>query len=147
MCVMQSTQPLAVESLGIVTLVVEDIDTALDWYQEKLGFELAMDEEFEYEGETGRWVTIRPAGDSVQFTLIEVDDPLYETSRDLLEARFGTDQMLTFETRDIDAAVAAFEAHDVDHDDIAEMAWGRFVMFRDIDGNELQLHENPELGA
>lgn len=148
MCVMQSTQTLAVDSLGIVTLVVEDIDTSLAWYQDHLGFELGSDEAFEMDGETGRWATIAPAGSSdVQFTLVEVDDPMYEESRDLLESRLGTDQMLTFNTRDIDAAVTVFEEQDVDHDDIMEMAWGRFVMFRDVDGNELQLYENPELAA
>lgn len=51
---MQSTQPIAVESLRIITLAVEDQDEALDWYRDNLGFEVAADETFEMDGETGR---------------------------------------------------------------------------------------------
>ena len=145
---MQSTQPLAVESLGIITLVVEDQDAALDWYQDCLGFEVTADETFEMDGETGRWLTIAPAGaPTPEIALVAVDDPMYADYRDLLESRLGTDQMWTFETSDIDATVEHLEDNDVDVDEVREMPWGRFVMFRDLDGNELQLHETAELEA
>lgn len=145
---MQSTQPIAVESLGIVTLVVEDQDAALDWYQDVLGFETVADETFEMEGETGRWLTMAPAGShDVEIALVAVDDPMYERTHDVLESRLGTDQMWTFNSPDLDAAVEHLEDSDVDVDEIREMPWGRFVMLRDIDGNELQLYENAELEA
>lgn len=121
---MQSTQPLAVESLGIVTLVVEDQAAALDWYRDVLGFEVAADETFETDGETGRWLTITPASEqAIEIALVAVDDPLYERSRDVLESRFGTDQLWTFNTPDIDAAVERLADQDVDIDDIRELPW------------------------
>lgn len=145
---MQSAQPLAVESLGIVTLVVEDKDAALAWHRDVLGFETIADETFEMEGEIGRWLTISPAGSQdIEIALVAVDDPMYERSRDLLESRLGTDQLWTFNSPDLDAAVEHLEDQDVDVDEIREMPWGRFVMFRGLDGNELQLYENAELEA
>lgn len=145
---MQSTQPIVVESLGIITLVVEDQDAALDWYQDTLGFEVAADESFEMDGETGRWLTITPAsGQAIEISLVAVDDPMYEQFSDVLESRLGTDQMWTFNTPDIDAAVEHLADKDVDVDDVREMPWGRFVMFRDLDGNELQLYENAGIDA
>ena len=143
---MQSTQPIVVESLGIVTLVVDDQEAAHTWYQDVLGFETTADEEFEMEGETGRWLTIAPAGSKTpEIALVSVEDPAYAEYRDLLESRIGTDQMWTFNTSDIDAAVEHLEDCDVDVDEIREMPWGRFVMFRDLDGNELQLYENAKI--
>lgn len=67
---------------------------------------------------------------------------MYEQFSDVLESRLGTDQLWTFNTPDIDAAVEHLADQDIDVDDIRELPWGRFVMFRDLDGNELQLYEN-----
>lgn len=46
--------------LALVTLIVEDYDTALAWYREKLGFEVLEDTVL---GAGKRWVVVAPPGE------------------------------------------------------------------------------------
>jgi catechol 2,3-dioxygenase-like lactoylglutathione lyase family enzyme len=141
-------QPMAVEKLTIVTLVVNDQEAAREWYEEKLGFEVRADAPFEMEGKTGRWLTVAPTGNSeIEIALVSPDPDLYDMETlEELGAMHGTTTMWTFTTQDIDAAMAELEANGVDVDgETTDMEWGRFLMFRDLDGNALQLHEPAEM--
>ena len=48
-----------IERLSHVTIIVRDIDEALDFYTKKLGFEKVMDSPM---GPGMRWVTVAPRG-------------------------------------------------------------------------------------
>lgn len=142
---MSTTQrPVSVESLSVVTLAVEDQAAALDWYVERLGFEIQADAPFEMAGREGRWLTVAPPGNTeVEIALVELDPDLYDGPMiDRLRAMHGTDTMWTFTTPDLDAAVEDLRENGVAvDDDIRETPWGRFAMFHDLDGNALQLYE------
>lgn len=140
-------RPVSVESLAVVTLVVEDQDAALDWYVERLGFTVAADAPFEMAGNEGRWLTVQPPGnDDVEIALVELDDDLDGEMSGRLEELHGTDPMWTFTTRDLDAAIEDLRDRDVAvDDDVRETPWGRFAMFHDLDGNALQLYEPAEM--
>lgn len=130
-------------SLSNVTLVVKDVDDALAFYTETLDFEPRMDEVFELDGVTGRWVTIGLPGQDVDIALVTADEPYYdEETSDLLESRLGTETWWTFHTADCEASVAALEAADVEITEAPqERPWGTEAMFADPCGNEFGLFE------
>ena len=64
-----STQsPTTVTNLGVVMFSVSDVDAAIAFYTEKLGFELRADVRF---GEDGgmRWVEVAPPGSTARLAL------------------------------------------------------------------------------
>lgn len=141
-------RPVPVEKLTIVTLAVEDQQAALDWYEEHLGFDRRADAPFEMDGKEGRWLTMAPPGnEEIEIALVEPDPDLYEGAMlERIQEMHGTDPMWTFTTEDIDAAIADLDDRGVDVDaETMDTPWGRFAMFRDLDGNALQLHESVEM--
>jgi predicted enzyme related to lactoylglutathione lyase len=141
---MSSTQQqVGIESLQIVPVVVEDVDDAIEFYTGTLGFEVRTDEEFEMEGESGRWVTVGVPGESVEVAIMAADEPYYdEETRSLLEQKLGSQTWYTFRTDDCAASVAALEAADVEITrEIQEYPWGTEAMFADPFGNEFSLFE------
>ena len=51
--------------ISVVTLTVDDVDRAVDFYTQKLGWEKTMDVPM---GD-GRWVTVAPSASQTAFTL------------------------------------------------------------------------------
>jgi uncharacterized glyoxalase superfamily protein PhnB len=49
--------------------------------------------------------------------------------------------------RDADAALALLTEKGVDADPVDDQPWGRFVTFRDPDGNQYTLQQLPEFSA
>ena len=49
--------------LGLITLVVDDYDSAIEFFVNVLGFDLVEDSPSQSErGQSKRWVVVRPAG-------------------------------------------------------------------------------------
>lgn len=67
--------PTTVTSLGVVMFTVSDVDAALRFYTEKLGFEVRADISF---GEAGdnRWLEIAPPGSVARLSL---NPPMHST--------------------------------------------------------------------
>jgi len=57
--------------LGLATLVVSDYDTAIAFYVDAVGFELAADVDL---GAGKRWVVVRPPGGTTGLLLAEAGD-------------------------------------------------------------------------
>lgn len=134
---------IGIESLDIVPVVVSDLDEAIDFYTETLGFEVRMDEEFEMDGETGRWVTVGVPDDDLQIALTPADEPYYDDeTREALASKLGTQTWYTFRTDDCEASESALEAAGVEITrGLQEYPWGTEVMFADLDGNEFGVFE------
>ena len=65
----ESTQvPTTVTNLGVVMFTVGDQDAAIDFYTQKLGFELRGDTPFGEHGEM-RWVEVAPPGSTARLAL------------------------------------------------------------------------------
>lgn len=144
---MSTTQrQVGIESLAYVPIVVDDLDEALEFYTETLGFELTQDEEFEIDGTTGRWVTIGLPGDNVQFSLRTDDEPYYdEDTNALMAARKGIETYYTFSTDDCEACVESLREAGVDiTEEPVSYPWGTEAMFVDPTGNEYSLFEYAE---
>lgn len=136
-------QDVGIESVAIVPIVVDDVDEALEFYTEKLGFEVRADEAFEIDGEDGRWVTIGVPGDDLQFDVMTADEPYYnDERRELLETKRGTETYYTFRTQDCRASVDALEAAGVEiTQEPRDEAWGTMAMFADPTGNQFALYQ------
>jgi catechol 2,3-dioxygenase-like lactoylglutathione lyase family enzyme len=115
--------------VGTVVIPVSDQDKALEFYVDKLGFEVRMDGSF---GEGQRWIEVAPPGATTTIALVlppEGDPAEIEVS---------------FATKDAEADHAEMKARGVEAD--AELIrMGDFVppmfTFRDPDGNRFRMVE------
>lgn len=122
---------MAIKSLTHISLFVRDQDEALAWYQEKLGFEICMDNEM-LPGT--RWLTISPAGNkTTEFVLMlaNTDDE---------KSRIGSNLMTVLSTDDCvgDMQMLAREQVEI-VSAVEELPWGMSGVIRDLYGNPYNL--------
>ncbi len=67
---MNASTPTTVTNLGVAMFTVADQDAALDFYTEKLGFEVRGDDRFGENGEM-RWLEVAPPGSTARLALNE----------------------------------------------------------------------------
>jgi catechol 2,3-dioxygenase-like lactoylglutathione lyase family enzyme len=120
-----------VSQVGTVMVPVGDQDRAIEFFVEKLGFELRGDTPF---GEGDRWVEVAPPGAETTVALVQPR----EGEATGIESRIG------FKSEDVDADHAALRSRGVDVDEEV-MRMGDPVppmfFFRDPDGNRFLLVE------
>jgi len=118
-----------VTQVGTVMVPVADQDRAIEFYTDKLGFELRADTPF---GNGDRWVEVAPAGAATTVALV----------LPLEGQEVGVESRIAFQSRDVDADHAALRDAGVDVDPEV-MRMGDPVppmfFFRDVDGNRLLL--------
>jgi catechol 2,3-dioxygenase-like lactoylglutathione lyase family enzyme len=123
------TTKTRVEKIANVVIPVADVDRAIEFYVEKLGFEKRIDVPFEGQY---RWVEVAPAGAESTIALAPPPPHKPETG--------NRETGITLFTEDIDADHAQLKADGVDVDDeisrmgepIPPMFW-----FRDQENNTL----------
>lgn len=70
------TRSVADVRLGLITLVVDDYDSAIEFFVNVLGFDLVEDSPSQSErGQPKRWVVVRPAGAQTGIVLARADGP------------------------------------------------------------------------
>ena len=114
-----------ISQVGVVMLPVSDVDRAIEFYTEKLGFEKRSDVPY---GDGDRWVEVAPPGGATRVALVP---PRGDVSA-------GSNSRLAFSTDDADAVHADLKGRGVDvdaevsrmGDPVPPMFW-----FRDQDGN------------
>jgi catechol 2,3-dioxygenase-like lactoylglutathione lyase family enzyme len=99
---------------------VADLDRAIRFYEDMLGFRLSS-----------RDAVARFRVDGVLVELVPTEDP------QLLSGQGNA--RLTLAVRDLDAAVAGLARKAVETSDVHPVSNGRFVTLRDPDGNEVVL--------
>lgn len=125
-----STAPLLTH-LSVVTVHIKDQDEALRFYTEVLGFEKRGDAPV---GPDMRWVTVAPAGSTVEMSLVSTYD---------VGAPIGGNTGLVFETADLDAAYEALSGRGVTFTrPPVKESFGGWAEFEDHDGNTFGLHAN-----
>ena len=120
--------------ISLVCLTSADVDRAIGFYVDKLGFEKRTDVPF---GDAYRWVEVYPPGGS---TGIALAPPQADTTAG------GQNTGITITTDDIDATHAALRDAGVDVDPhVARMGDPIPPIFwlRDPDANVLMVVENP----
>jgi predicted enzyme related to lactoylglutathione lyase len=125
--------------ISVVTLFVNDIDRAIDFYTKKLGWEKTMDEQM---GEDMRWVTVAPKGAQTAFTLSK-GGPNWSPDK-----KAGGFSGVVIEVDDV------YQAHDqlkklgIEFEDEPKTEpWGGWAMFKDSEGNIHGLHSSVPAGV
>ena len=107
--------------IELVSIPVTDIDRAIAFYTDQVGFTLDHDHRV---SDAIRFVQITPPGSACSILVGH-----------LSEMKPGTQRGVQCVIPDADAALAQLRAAGVDAQGVDEQPWGRFVYFSDPDGN------------
>ena len=123
-----------------------DVDAALKFYTELLGFQKKMDNEM---GPGQRWLTVSPA-DQPDFEVVLMDLQGWVPAEQIEQARAGLahQSQLMVATNDIEGLFARLKAEGVElvTPEINTMPWGRDLVFRDPSGSTIYVVEPPAQG-
>jgi predicted enzyme related to lactoylglutathione lyase len=114
--------------LELVAVPVSDVDRAKAFYTEQVGFNADHDHQVSDEM---RFVQLTPPGSACS---IAIGTAIMETTP-------GSVQGLQLVVTDIEAARAQLVEGGVDVGEVQEFPWGRFVFFKDPDGNGWAVQE------
>ena len=119
--------------LELVAIPVSDVDRAKTFYTDQVGFDADHDHQVSDEL---RFVQLTPPGSGCSIAL--------GTGLSTMEP--GSLQGLQLVVTDIHAARAELAERGVDVSDVQEFPWGKFVFFKDPDGNGWAVQELPPRG-
>ncbi|HLM30415.1 MAG TPA: VOC family protein [Solirubrobacterales bacterium] len=116
--------------LELVQVPVSDVDRAIAFYTEKVGFNLDHDRQV---NEDLRFVQITPPGSACSIAI----------GAGLSAMEPGSVEGLQLVVDDADAARAELVERGVETSEVQEFPWGRFVFFSDPDGNRWSVQQIP----
>ncbi len=117
--------------IELIHVPVSDVDRAIGFYVDKVGFNLDHDQRVSDEL---RFVQLTPPGSACSIAFGEgLGATLAPGSLDVIQVVID----------DADAALEQLREKGVDAEGVDEQAWGRFVTFRDPDGNRWTLQQLP----
>ena len=114
--------------LELVGVPVSDVDRAKAFYTEQVGFNLDHDHTVSDEI---RFVQLTPPGSACSIAI----------GKGVVDTPPGSLQSLQLVVADADAARAQLVERGVDTSEVQEFPWGRFVFFKDPDGNGWAVQE------
>ena len=120
--------------LELVSVPVSDVDRARDFYADKVGFHLDVDQRVD---DNLRFIQLTPPGSACSIAI----------GSGFLDVAPGSVQGLQLVVSDADAARQELAGRGVEVSDVQDFPWGRFVFFSDPDGNRWSLQQLPERGA
>jgi len=120
--------------LELVSVPVSDVDRARDFYADKVGFHLDVDQRVD---DDLRFIQLTPPGSACSIAI----------GSGFLDVPPGSVQGLQLVVSDADAARQELAGRGVEVSDVQDFPWGRFVFFSDPDGNRWSLQQLPERGA
>ena len=123
--------------ISVVTLFVNDVDRACDFYTKKLGFEKTMDAPM---GDGSRWVTVAPKGEKTAFTL--------STGSENMPGKPGGFTGFIVEVDDVYKSCDQLKKAGVEFtEQPSTQPWGGWAVFKDSEGNELGMHSGVPAGV
>ena len=114
--------------LELVPVPVTDVDRAKAFYTEKAGFNADHDHTV---SEDVRFVQLTPHGSACSIAI----------GKGLVETPPGSVQGLQLVVGDIEAAHADLAGRGVEVSGVQDFPWGRFVFFKDPDGNSWSVQQ------
>lgn len=114
--------------LELVPVPVTDVDKAIDFYVNKVGFNLDHDHRVD---ENLRFVQLTPPGSACSIVIGD----------GITEMKPGFQQGLQMVVVNADTAHDELKARGVEVSEVQDMPWGRFVYFKDPDGNSWSLQQ------
>jgi catechol 2,3-dioxygenase-like lactoylglutathione lyase family enzyme len=124
--------------LELVSLIVDDYDTAIDFFVGRLGFELVEDSpSLTNDGRPKRWVVVRPPGAATALLLARADG---DEQRAAIGDQFAGRVGLFLRVDDFEAAYTRMRAAGVEFVTAPRVeAYGRVAVFVDVAGNRWDL--------
>ena len=116
--------------LELVYVPVSDVDRAISFYRDKVGFTLDVDQRVD--GQL-RFVQLTPPGSACSISLGE----------GISDAAPGSVRGLQIVVADAEAARAELAGRGVEVGAVQDFPWGRFVFFSDPDGNSWAVQQLP----
>jgi catechol 2,3-dioxygenase-like lactoylglutathione lyase family enzyme len=125
-------------NLDLVSILVDDYDTAIAWFTNVLGFALVEDTpSLTNDGRTKRWVVVRPPNAATGLLLARADG---DAQRAAIGAQFAGRVGLFLRVDDFDATLARLRTANAEIlGEPREEAYGRVVVFRDLYGTKWDL--------
>lgn len=114
--------------LELVAVPVTDVDAAIDFYVNKVGFNLDHDHQVT---DTLRFVQLTPKGSACSIAI----------GTGLTEMTPGSQRNLQMVVKDTAAAREMLLENGVEASEIQDMPWGIFTFFADPDGNTWSLQQ------
>jgi catechol 2,3-dioxygenase-like lactoylglutathione lyase family enzyme len=116
--------------LELVAVPVSDVDRAKAFYTEQVGFNADYDHHVNADL---RFVQLTPPGSACSIAI----------GAGLMDNEPGSVDGLQLVVADAEAARAQLIERGVDASEVQEMPWGKFVFFRDPDGNGWAVQQLP----
>ncbi len=116
--------------LELVSVPVSDVDRAIAFYTDKVGFNLDQDHKM---SDQLRFVQLTPVGSACSIAI----------GTGLTDKPPGSVGGLQLVVKDAAAARAELLERGVEASDLQDFPWGRFVFFSDPDGNGWAVQELP----
>lgn len=125
-----------------VTVYVTDQQAALDFYRDKLGFDVVADMSTEMGEHKMRWVTVRPKGGAGP------EIALWPGTEQMGAERIGGNTGITFYCADLDTTHRELSGRGVNFTmPPGDVPWGRHAMLADQDGNQLYIVQPAQYGG
>ena len=119
--------------LELIAVPVTDVDRAKAFYTDQVGFNADHDHRV---NEQLRFVQLTPPGSACSIAI----------GTGIMETEPGSVQGLQLVVADADAARAHLIENGVEVGEVQDFPWGRFVFFKDPDGNGWAVQQIPERG-
>jgi catechol 2,3-dioxygenase-like lactoylglutathione lyase family enzyme len=128
--------------LELVAIIVEDYDPAIEFFVDRLGFELVEDSpSLTNDGRPKRWVVVRPPGAATGLLLARSDG---KDQRDSVGRQFAGRVGLFLRVDDFDVAYERMTSAGVEFlTSPRQEPYGRVAVFADIAGNRWDLLGPP----
>lgn len=124
-------------SISLTTLVVADYDEAIDWYVNKLGFQLRKDKQL---GSNKRWVVVAPPSSTSGGLLLARATDGNDAQRVAIGNQTGGRVAFFLETDDFERDHAAFLQRGVHFvEQPRHESYGKVAVFEDLYGNRWDL--------
>jgi len=120
--------------LELIAVPVSDPDRAKAFYTEQVGFNADHDHKV---SEDLRFIQLTPPGSACSITI----------GTGIVDTEPGSVQGLQLVVEDADAAHADLAGRGVEVSDVQDFPWGRFVFFKDPDGNGWSVQEIQRPGG
>ncbi len=120
--------------IELIFVPVSDVDRAIEFYVEKVGFNLDMQARVD---ENTRFVQVTPPTSACSIAFGE----------GISEMPVGTQNGIQAVVPDAEAARRQLVDNGVDASPVQKLAWGSFTSFADPDGNTWTLQELPPPGS
>jgi predicted enzyme related to lactoylglutathione lyase len=119
--------------LELIAVPVTDVDRAKAFYVDQVGFNADHDHRVSDEM---RFVQLTPPGSACSIAI----------GTGIMETEPGSVQGLQLVVSDADAARAHLQDNGIEVGEVQDFPWGRFVFFKDPDGNGWAVQEIPQRG-